>query len=80
MRMYALKSVKAGKFEIREDDETVTVPAVITKEGVYDYDSFSPPNKKTFSSLLPRDNSYRLKTLPFHTVSQGFDGENRIQK
>ena len=38
MRMYALKSVEAGKFEIREDDETLTVPAVITREGVYDYD------------------------------------------
>lgn len=36
--MYALKSVQAGKFEIKEDDETLTVPAVITREDVYDYD------------------------------------------
>jgi len=38
MRMYALKSVEAGKFEIKEDDQTLVVPAVITREGVYDYD------------------------------------------
>jgi len=35
---YALKSLEAGKFEFREDDETLTVPAIITREGVYDYD------------------------------------------
>ena len=38
MRMYALKSVEAGKFEVEEDEETLTVPAVITREDVYDYD------------------------------------------
>jgi len=36
--MYALKSVEAGKFEVEEDEETLTVPAVITREDVYDYD------------------------------------------
>jgi hypothetical protein len=38
MRMYALKSLEAGKFEVKEDDESLTVPAVITREDVYDYD------------------------------------------
>jgi hypothetical protein len=36
--MYALKSLEAGKFEVKEDDESLTVPAVITREDVYDYD------------------------------------------
>ena len=38
MRKYALKSVEVDRFEVQEDDETLTVPAVITREGVYDYD------------------------------------------
>ena len=37
MRMYCLKSLEAGKFEIKEDDESLIVPAVITREGVYEY-------------------------------------------
>jgi hypothetical protein len=35
--MYALKSVKAAQFEIKEDEESLIVPAVITREGVYEY-------------------------------------------
>ncbi|RLI41031.1 hypothetical protein DRO69_12095, partial [Candidatus Bathyarchaeota archaeon] len=38
MRKYALKSVEVDRFEVQEDDETLTVPAVITREGVYNYD------------------------------------------
>jgi len=38
MRKYALKSVEADKLEFKEDDQTLVVPAVITREGVYDYD------------------------------------------
>ena len=37
MRMYALKSVEAAEFEIKEDEESLVVPAVITREGVYEY-------------------------------------------
>jgi len=35
---YGVKSVEADSLQIREDAETLTVPAVITREGVYDYD------------------------------------------
>jgi len=35
--MYALKSVEAAEFEIKEDEESLVVPAVITREGVYEY-------------------------------------------
>jgi hypothetical protein len=38
MRKYGLKSVEADSVQIKEDEETLTVPAVITREGVYDYD------------------------------------------
>jgi hypothetical protein len=38
MRKYGLKSVEADSLQIKEDDETLIVPAVITREGVYDYD------------------------------------------
>jgi len=41
MRMYALKSVETEKFEIREDNKSLTVPAVITREGVYEYADMS---------------------------------------
>jgi len=37
VRMYALKSVEAAEFEIKEDEESLVVPAVITREGVYEY-------------------------------------------
>jgi hypothetical protein len=38
MRKYGLKSVEADSLQIKEDAETLIVPAVITREGVYDYD------------------------------------------
>ena len=38
MRKYGLNSVETDGLEIKEDNETLTVPAVITREGVYDYD------------------------------------------
>jgi len=38
MRKYGLKSVEADNIQIKEDEETLIVPAVITREGVYDYD------------------------------------------
>lgn len=38
MRKYGLKSVETSSLQIKEDEETLVVPAVITREGVYDYD------------------------------------------
>jgi hypothetical protein len=38
MRLYGLKSVKVESVQVKEDDETLTVSAVITREGVYEYD------------------------------------------
>jgi len=39
MRKYGLKSLEAGSLQFKEDEETLIVPAVVTREGVYDYDS-----------------------------------------
>ncbi len=38
MPRYALHSVAVQEFKLQEDEHTLTVPAVITREGVYDYD------------------------------------------
>ncbi len=38
MRKYAMDSIQLDKLEIQEDNETLTKPAVITKEAVLDYD------------------------------------------
>jgi hypothetical protein len=35
--MYALKSVETEKFEVKEDKQSLIVPAVISREGVYEY-------------------------------------------
>jgi hypothetical protein len=57
MRKYGLKSVEADSQQFREDSETLTVPAVITREGVYDYDGMliyepaSEVEKATFTAL-----------------------------
>jgi hypothetical protein len=52
-----LKSVEADNLQIKEDDETLIVPAVITREGVYDYDGMliyepaSEVEKAAFTAL-----------------------------
>jgi hypothetical protein len=57
MRKYGLKSVEADNLQIKEDDETLIVPAVITREGVYDYDGMliyepaSEVEKAAFTAL-----------------------------
>jgi hypothetical protein len=57
MRKYDLKSVEVDSLQIKEDAETLTVPAVITREGVYDYDGMliyepaSEVEKATFTAM-----------------------------
>jgi hypothetical protein len=57
MQKYGLKSVEADNLQIKEDAETLTVPAVITREGVYDYDGMliyepaSEVEKAAFTAL-----------------------------
>ncbi|MEM2098902.1 MAG: hypothetical protein QXU99_04040 [Candidatus Bathyarchaeia archaeon] len=57
MQKYGLKSVETSSLQIREDAETLTVPTVITREGVYDYNGmliYEPAEKvekATFTAL-----------------------------
>ena len=70
MRMYAVKSVKPGEFEIREDDETVTVPAVITREGVYDYDGMLvyQPAEEIEEATLTARNAWIVENHPAEVI------------
>ena len=70
MRMYSVKSVEAGKFEVREDDETVTVPAVITKEGVYDYDGMLvyEPAEEIEEATLTARNAWIVENHPAEII------------
>jgi hypothetical protein len=57
MRRYGIKSVEVDGFQVKEDDETLIVPAVITREGVYEYDGmlvYEPAEeveKATFTAM-----------------------------
>jgi len=70
MRMYALKSVEAGKFEFREDDETLTVPAVITKEDVYDYDGMLvyEPAEEIEQAAFTAQNAWIVENHPVEVI------------
>ena len=92
MRMYALKSLDAGKFEFREDDETLTVPAVITREDVYDYDGMLvyEPAEEIEMAAFTAQNAWIVENHPSEviltkaedikgTVSKAIFEENRIK-
>jgi len=68
--MYALKSVEAGKFEFREDDETLTVPAVITKEDVYDYDGMLvyEPAEEIEQAAFTAQNAWIVENHPVEVI------------
>jgi hypothetical protein len=57
MRRYGIKSVEVDGFQVKEDNETLVVPAVITREGVYEYDGmlvYEPAEeveKATFTAM-----------------------------
>jgi hypothetical protein len=70
MRMYALKSLEAGKFEFREDDETLTVPAVITKEDVYDYDGMLvyEPAEEIEQAAFTAQNAWVVENHPSEVI------------
>ncbi|MBX5320866.1 DUF2213 domain-containing protein, partial [Candidatus Bathyarchaeota archaeon A05DMB-3] len=70
MRMYALKSLEAGKFEFREDDETLTVPAVITKEDVYDYDGMLvyEPAEEIEQAAFTAQNAWIVENHPAEVI------------
>ncbi|KPV64074.1 MAG: hypothetical protein AOA65_1104 [Candidatus Bathyarchaeota archaeon BA1] len=66
MRKYALNSIQADKMEIHEDDETLTVPAVITREGVYDYDGMKvyEPAEEVEKAVFTAENAWIVEEHP----------------
>ena len=70
MQMYSVKSVEPGEFEIREDEETVTLPAVITREGVYDYDGMLvyEPAQEIEEATLSARNAWIVEDHPAELI------------
>ena len=70
MRMYGLKSLEAGKFEVEEDAETLTVPAVITREDVYDYDGMLvyEPAEEIEEATLTAENAWIVENHPSEVI------------
>jgi hypothetical protein len=70
MRMYGLKSLEAGKFEVKEDAETLTVPAVITREDVYDYDGMLvyEPAEEIEEATLTAQNAWVVENHPSEVI------------
>ncbi|PIX31701.1 hypothetical protein COZ60_03110, partial [Candidatus Bathyarchaeota archaeon CG_4_8_14_3_um_filter_42_8] len=71
MRMFALKSVEeAAKFEVKEDDETLIVPAVITREDVYDYDGMLvyEPKEEIEEATLTAQNAWVVENHPAEII------------
>ncbi|MBT0160819.1 DUF2213 domain-containing protein, partial [Candidatus Bathyarchaeota archaeon A05DMB-2] len=70
MRMYALKSVEAGKFEVKEDEESLVVPAVITREDVYDYDGMLvyEPAQEIEEATLTAQNAWIVENHPAEVI------------
>jgi hypothetical protein len=70
MRMYGLKSIEAGKFEVKEDAETLTVPAVITREDVYDYDGMLAyePAEEIEEATFTAQNAWIVENHPAEVI------------
>jgi hypothetical protein len=68
--MYALKSIETDKFEVREDAESLTVPAVITREDVYDYDGMLvyEPAEEIQEATLTAQNAWIVENHPAEII------------
>jgi hypothetical protein len=68
--MYGLKSLEAGKFDVKEDAETLTVPAVITREDVYDYDGMLvyEPAEEIEEATLTAQNAWVVENHPSEVI------------
>jgi hypothetical protein len=70
MRIYGLKSLEAGEFEVEEDAETLTVPAVITREDVYDYDGMLvyEPAEEIEQAAFTAQNAWIVENHPAEVI------------
>jgi hypothetical protein len=66
MRKYGLNSVEVDKLTVSEDDRILTVPAVITREGVYDYEGtlVYEPAEEVEKSAFTAENAWIVEDHP----------------
>jgi hypothetical protein len=66
MRKYGLNSLEVDKLEVSEDYQTLTVPAVITREGVYDYDGMVvyEPAEEVEKAAFTAENAWIVEDHP----------------
>ena len=66
MRKYCLNSVEVDRLEVSEDDRTLTVPAVITREGIYDYDGMVvyEPAEEVEKATFTAENAWIVEDHP----------------
>lgn len=66
MRKYGLNNVEVDAVQLKEDDDTLTVPAVITREGVYDYDGMLvyEPADEVEKATFTAENAWIVENHP----------------
>jgi len=66
MRKYALNAIELDKLEIQEDDTMLTVPAVITREAVLDYDGMKvyEPKEEVEKAAFTAQNAWIVEEHP----------------
>jgi len=66
MLKYGLNSVEVDKLTVSEDDQTLTVPAVITREGIYDYDGMLvyEPSEEVEKAAFTAENAWIVEDHP----------------
>jgi len=68
MRKYAMDSIQLDKLEIHEDNETLTVPAIITREAVlnYDGDKVYEPREEVEKATFTAQNAWVVEEHPLN--------------
>jgi len=66
LRKYGLHSAEVDKLVISENDETLTVPAVITREGIFDYDGMVvyEPAEEVEKAAFTAENAWIVEDHP----------------
>lgn len=70
MRKYAINSIHLDKLEIQEDDETLTVPAIITRESILDYDGDKvyEPKEEVEKATFTAQNAWVVEEHPVELI------------
>lgn len=70
MRKYGMDSVQLDKLEIQENNETLTVPAIITREAVLDYDGDKvyEPREEVEKATFTAQNAWVVEEHPVEVI------------